>query len=348
MNVPAPPRGYWANLAGKRKRRKFAKPPLTYTVAERIAEDHAAIWASIPEIDPKKFDEPIPLLPEMPSSVDDGTARYMLLVDKVPMPKSTREWHPIAQKLIAEDERLAKLSNRYSWEQPKFVSPRGQELLNGLNKLLWLFSDLGLTPRSNGTRNIAMRVGYGQYGCAFDVTLCPDEKNGRAVRGSRKRYELWLDAEERERDSRKPALAFNAFDRASMRSIARLVVARWENGFRDVVKRSYDWRVEDRKRAIEEDRKARQREEEARAAEVKALCDSRRKLLKEAVEGLTRSDQIRSLVEVLDAHCASPGHQLPSYQLWRNWAILQADTCDPRMRSLRELETWFGQFRLES
>lgn len=36
MNVPAPPRGFSANKECKRKRRKFAKPPLTYTVAERI------------------------------------------------------------------------------------------------------------------------------------------------------------------------------------------------------------------------------------------------------------------------------------------------------------------------
>ena len=347
MNVPAPPRGYWANLAGKRRRRKFAKPPLTYTVAERISEDHAAVWTALPEIDPKKLDEPIPLAPEIPLSVDDALRGYMGLVDDVPMPKSSREWHPVTQKLIAEDTRLAKLSNRYSWEQPKFVSPQGQKLLKGLNQILWLFTDLGLTPRSNGTRHISLRVGYGQSGCTFEVIRPAEDQDGRPLRGKRKGYELWLETEERERQSKKPALAFDAFNRATMRSIALLIVERWERGFRDAVKRSYDWRVEDRKRAIEEDRRARQREQEVRAAELKALRDSRCKLLTEAVEGLTRSDQIRSLVEVLDARCVSQGDQLPSYQLWRNWAILQADTCDLRKRSLRELETWLGQFRLE-
>jgi hypothetical protein len=348
MNVPAPPRGYWANLAGRRKRRKFAKPPLTYTVAERIADDHAAIWAALPEIDPKKLDEPIPLFPEMPSSVDDAVARYTRLIDEVPMPKSSRKWHPIAQRLIAEDERVAKLSNRYSWEQPKFVSPQGQKLLKGLNQLLWLFSDLGLTPKSNGTRHITMRVGSGQSGCTFEVTRCSEERGGGALRGKRKRYELWLDTEERERHLKKPALAFDAFDRATMRSVALLIVARWESGFRDAVKRSYDWRVEDRKRAIEEDRRARQHEQEIRARELKALRDSRYKLLNEAVEGSARSNQIRSLVEMLDVRCGSQGDQSPSYQLWRKWAMLQADTCDPRKLSLGEMEAWFSGFRLES
>src|SRR5437667_257262 len=36
MNVPAPPRGYWANLTGRRRKRKYEKPPLTFNLAERI------------------------------------------------------------------------------------------------------------------------------------------------------------------------------------------------------------------------------------------------------------------------------------------------------------------------
>jgi len=39
QNVPAPPPGYWANLvAGSRRRRRYVKPPLPYTVVERIEE----------------------------------------------------------------------------------------------------------------------------------------------------------------------------------------------------------------------------------------------------------------------------------------------------------------------
>ena len=45
-NVPAPPRGYWASATARRRKKKYLKPPLTYTVAEHIEEDHAAVWAS--------------------------------------------------------------------------------------------------------------------------------------------------------------------------------------------------------------------------------------------------------------------------------------------------------------
>jgi hypothetical protein len=75
MNVPAPPRGYWANLAGKRKRRKFARPPLSYSVAERIEEDHAAVRASLADFDPQRLEQPIPPPPVFPCSAEEATER---------------------------------------------------------------------------------------------------------------------------------------------------------------------------------------------------------------------------------------------------------------------------------
>ena len=37
LNVPAPPPGYWASLAaGGKPKANYLRPPLTYTVAERM------------------------------------------------------------------------------------------------------------------------------------------------------------------------------------------------------------------------------------------------------------------------------------------------------------------------
>lgn len=107
MNVPAPPRGYWANVVGRHRKRKFRQPPLTYNLAERIEDDHAAVWASLPDFDPEIFNQPIPPPPVIPTSREETMEHYRLLVDQVSMPKATRGLHPITQQCVTEDERLA-------------------------------------------------------------------------------------------------------------------------------------------------------------------------------------------------------------------------------------------------
>ena len=51
------------------------------------------------------------------------------------------------------------------------------------------------------------------------------------------------------------------------RSIALSIVEHWESGFRESVKRDYDWIVAERKTALEEAEQARERERQREAAE---------------------------------------------------------------------------------
>jgi hypothetical protein len=350
MNVPAPPRGYWANLAGKRRKRKYEKPPLSYNLAERIEEDHAAVWASFPNFDPKDFDQPIPTPPSIPYSLEEALQRYKLLVDKTPVPKATHGLHPITQKLAAEDERLAKLATQYSWEKPKFQSPGGKELLQGLNQLLWMWTDLGFKPRSHGYRNIGLSIGRSGYRRSFEV-IRPEEEptHGRIIRKTRRPgFELWFDTESWERKSKKPAMIFPTFTRAVLRSIALSIVGHWESGFRESVKRHYDWIVADRKAALEQAEQARKRERQRKAAELKALLDARQKPLKDAVGNVDRSNEIRALVHALEERIGPHVEQVPGFDRWRKWALSEAEVIDPRARSLAELNEWFDEFRLEA
>jgi len=349
MNVPAPPRGYWASVTARRRKRKYLKPPLTYTVAERIEEDHAAVWASLPDFDPKKLDQPLPPPPAIPAGVEETLERYKLLVDRVAMPKATRELHPITQKFVTEDERLAKLARQYSWEKPKFDSPVGKQLLQGLNQLLWLWTDLGFTPRASGYRNISMRIGHGDFGRSFEVSHTSlEETRGRypAKRGMTG-FEFWFDTQTWERQSKKPALVFPAFSRAALRSLALLAIEQWEVGFRASVKRSYDWKLSERKEAIEQAELARKRERQRQAAELQAVLDSRQKLLQDALNNAARSDQIRSLIKCLDDRFGVHTEEVPTFEPWRQWALAEAEAIDPRARSHAHLNEWFEKFRLE-
>lgn len=344
MNVPAPPRGYWANLAGSRRKRKYERPPLTYTVAERIEEEHADVCALIPDFDPKNFDQPVPPPPVMPHSVEETLERYKLLVDQTPIPKTTRGLHPITQKFVTEDERLEKLSKQYSWEKPKFQSHEGRELLQGLNQLLWMWTDLGFQPSSSGYRNISMRIGSR----SFEVTRTEPAPNygTRPAKSGPKGFELWFDTEISRRDSKKPALVFASFTREVLRSIALMTIEHRERQFREWVTRRYDWKVADRKEAIKQAELARERERQRKAAELQALLDSRQKLLHNAMSDTARSDQIRSLVQALDERIGPRLDEVPAFAHWRSWALSEAESIDPRARSLAHLNEWLEKFRL--
>ena len=349
MNVPAPPRGYWANVVGRRRRRKFLQPPLTYNLAERIEDDHAAVWASLPDFDPKNLNQPMPPPPVIPTSREETMERYRLLVDQVSMPKATRGLHPITQKYVTEDERLAKLATQYSWEKPKFESPEGKQLLQGLNQLFWMWTDLGFKPRASGYRHISMWVGRGGFGRSFEITLAsPEDTRGRrpAKHGST-RFEFWFDTQIWERQSKKPALVFRAFNRAVLRSLALLVIEHWEGGFRGSVNRSYDWKVAERKQAIEQAEVARERDRQRKAADLQALLDSRQKLLRNALGSAARSDEIRSLVRALDERFRPRMEAVPAFELWRNWALSEAEAIDPRTQSFAHLNEWLEKFRLD-
>ena len=348
MNVPAPPRGYWANLAGKRKRRKFARPPLPYSVAERIEEDHTAVRASLADFDPQRLEQPIPPPPVFPCSAEEALERYRVLIDATPIPHVSRGLHPITQKFVLEDDRLAELARKSSWYKPKFATPEGKELLEGLNRLLWFFVDLGVTPRSSGYRDIVMRVGCGGHWRTFEITIA-ERGLGRAREAKRRSatFEFRFDTDRWERRSEKPAVAFSHFNRNVLRSIAKLVFAGWEDDFRASVKHHYEWNVSERKRTIAQIELAQQHKRQREAAEVKALLDGRKSLLADALRHAGKSQAIRLLVEALGQRLEALPHATSEFRRWRAWALAQADAIDPTMWSPGRLDDWIREFHLD-
>jgi hypothetical protein len=348
MNVPAPPPGYWANLAaGSRRRRKYVKPPLPYSVVERIEEEHQELEASFAGFDPNDFEQPVPPPPVFPHTLEESLARYRQLVDALPVPKSTRGLHPIAQKLVTEDDRIAALPNRFSFENPRYRSPEGKELLDGLNQLLWMWNDLGFRPSSSGYRNISMSI---DHVGSFEV-LRREAGAQTGVRGSRSTvsggFELRFNIRSWERPSRKPDLVFPAFSRKVLREIAMIAIAKWETSHRESVTWRHEQDVRARRDAIEAVERAREEARRRREAELKALEDRRRRLFDQAIDGLVRSDRIRSLATTLEERFANEDPQASaSIERWKRWALAQADQVDPRMRTAEQLTAWIAEFGL--
>jgi len=149
-----------------------------------------------------------------------------------------------------------------------------------------------------------------------------------------------------ERQSRKPDLVFPAFSRKVLREIAMVAIAKWEKSHRESVAWRHERNVQDRRAAIAAVEREREEARQRREAELKALEDRRRRLFEEALDGLVRSDRIRSLVAALEEHFEKADSEArTSLAHWKHWALAQADEVDPRLRSGEQLTAWIGEFR---
>ena len=350
LNVPAPMPGYWASLAaGTSAKRRYVKPDLTYTVAERIAEDREETMGLVPKVDPNALDVPIPSLPAFKESIEQALRRYEELIDRVALPKSSRGTHPAVEKLMAEDDRRAQLLVTYSWgTKPEFASPQGRRLLAGLSRLLWWWTDLGFKPSSSGTRHIRLGVACGQFHKSFEVRLT--NKSGPSSRKSSKAsdesFQLRFESDGRDSKPGEGVYTFSDFDMPVFKSITLILLSEQEQRLRDWV----GWLYRDLTRRREEaTRKAKEAEERKRqeiAAEQAALMERRQELLDSALDGRERADRLRMLVSEVETRLTVDEQADGRFIAWKAWALSEANALDLRKRTGQELLHWLANFQL--
>ena len=119
LNVPAPPPGYWANrAAGGKPKAKYLRPPLTYTVAEHMQEEHDNAATGLERFDAEDFGQVVPAAPAFSGTLEEAVARYTGLARAKAVRRRNAGPHPVVQRLLAEDERRAAQASPFSWEQP--------------------------------------------------------------------------------------------------------------------------------------------------------------------------------------------------------------------------------------
>jgi hypothetical protein len=171
------------------------------------------------------------------------------------------------------------------------------------------------------------------------------------VRGARSTapggFEIRFNTQSWERRSRKPDLVFPAFSRKVLREIAMIAIAKWEKSHRESVAWRHEQDVRARRDAIGAVEREREEARQRREAELKALEDRRRRLFDKALDGLVRSDRIRSLAAAVEQTFANEDSQASaSIERWKHWALAQADQVDPRMRTAEQLTEWIAEFAL--
>jgi hypothetical protein len=127
-----------------------------------------------------------------------------------------------------------------------------------------------------------------------------------------------------------------------------LIISHWEHGFRSAIIRHYDFKVTERREALKEAEERRERQRKRWEAERQALLDLRQRLLHDALSNVTRADQIRMLIQALDERMDSRAGDVPAFQHWRKWALVEANAVDPRLRTAEEWMNWVNQFQLDA
>lgn len=351
-NVPAPPPGYWASLAaGGKPKAKYLRPPLAYTVAERMLEDHAGLSAGLEGFDARDLAQPLPAEPVLAESVEDAVSRYAALARSQGSSRRPAGRHPVVQRLLAEDERRAAEAQPYSWRQPLYRGAQGEAILEALDRLAWHWTGLGFKVRATHGHDVALFVGCGSRSARFEVIAAPVERTeGRRGRPpSKSPLQFWLD---REQDTRRaagtPALVFGAMDAKTVDALTRLLITRWEQEFRDGLMWRYKNAVECREWAIRAAAEKARREREKQEAEARALAERRHRLLLRAVDRIRRADEIRALAAAMEASMSGHGEAGVAFEQWKAWALGQADAMDLRVQPPQQLAQWIAGFALEA
>lgn len=351
LNVPAPMPGYWASLAaGPGAKRRYVKPELTYTVDERIAEDHEEMIGLVPKVDPDALDIPIPQMPPFTESIEQALRRYEGLIDRVALPKPTRGTHPAVEKLMAEDERRAQRLATHSWEtRPEFASPQGRWLLAGLSRLLWWWTDLGFKPSSSGTRHIRLGVVCGQYHTSFEIGLTT-MSGASPLKGDKvasEPFQLRFDSDGRRSNGQgKGVYTFADFDMPLFKSMTLMLLSEREQRLRDWI----DWRYRNltrcRENAVREAKEAEERRRQEIATAEAALRKQRQDLLNSALDKRDRADRLTTLVAEVEARLTTEERADGRFIAWKSWALSEANALDFRKRTGQELLHWLANFQL--
>lgn len=354
MDVPAPPRGYWANLqATRRSKPRFIRPPLTYTLSQRMAEDREDVEAPYVGFKARDLTQPLPPPPAYPSDEATTVARYLAMVRKeLARPRAVGR-HPVTQALIEQDERRAHPQYARSWLQPLYRGPKGEAVLQAIDTLAWAWTRCGLSVSAHGGHEIELTVSGGGLASHFDIRRLEAAPARGRHNGTRKASEsgqgglgVWLYKGYESRDPKaKPLRVVRRMTSAVVVELTELLLAHGESRYRAWLAQRYHYLAQERASALREIEEAQRLERERIEAERRALAQRRQRLLWRALTGVRRAQEIRELVAQLEAGPTAPS--LPAWPAWRQWALSRADELDLRRYPAEPLTRWIADFALD-
>lgn len=362
LNVPAPPPGYWAARAargaGAKLPAKYQQPPLSYTVAERIQEDHDDLAAQLDALDLPNAPLPLPSAPVFEETVAAAVARYATFARQQVGRRRAVERYPVVQRLLDEDERRVALKQPSYFDKPLFRSAEGQATLAALDRIAGYWAACGFAVTCSGRHEVQFAVNTPAYARSFEISAAPKApvspvspvSPAAARRGrpsSRVPLAFWLDHHTRDpRKKGKPDLVFDEVDTATLDALTDLLLTRCEESFRGHLVWRHEHIVQARMQAIRAAEEAERKAREAREAAVRALHLRRHRLLLKAIDRAGRAHEIRAWVAGMEASPGAAGLDVALLARWKAWAMQQADGLDLLVQDTGTLDAWLRGFEL--
>jgi len=362
LNVPRPPRGYWASLQANSnsKRERFVKPQLPNLIEAdgsfnnmilKEYEDREAARTDI--FDPHDLDDPIkdpppPFTESLTEFRERIEARFPVLV----APEGISSNHVIVQKLLDYDAFLAANRRRDSWvDKPQFQDEKGRLYLRWLNVLVNSFEALGFDVIMRGRKHFTFHATVLGHHKEFLIFIS-DQNSMHAQRkpsnkANAKTYCFRWVNDSHEYPGRSTYYEFETLTVDCIKTIVMDIVMRDEKDYRGRVVKGYANSLESRKWAIRNHELQIQRAAERKQKEYESLLASRLELMNTAVSGMKQADQIRDLIATIQAKSESAKQPVEDLKHWVGWATHLANTIDPRHMSVEGMDAWISKFKLK-
>ena len=358
--VPRPPQGYWAPLLSEKKRSQFIKPPLPtlpvpdHTFHDFLLEQKARQNADRPEyFDSQNLSEPVPPPPEaFATSIKEYRHSIEQALPELLEPNQITTLHPIVQKVYEYDLGVAAERRREHWGQTtQYQGDKGKLQLQLLNTFVQLFDQMGFKVEVSGRKYFHFSVEICGWFRQFHVFL--QDHNPRPTRNKRtdeKSPTRYCFSWSREPDLKRYSEPYYQFDKLTADCVRTVIVdlaIKAEENYREGVFSSYERNVEARKNAIKRQAMLEAQAAERRRKALEQLLSMRVDLMGSAVRDMNHSDQVRSLIAILQDKSANARRPVEGLDGWVSWATHHANMIDPRHMSVKGIEAWIKQFRLK-
>lgn len=344
--IPLPGRGYWAKVNAGAKVVRDPLPPRGLGVAETI-DFHDRSRSGREEEDALFMLEEIPPPPEFPESLEALAERVRTLLGKVVYVRDLKRTHDVVAKLLdgdvkREEKRAASPYPSYS-EQAYFCSPFEQRRLKIVNSLFLALAKLDMAGSARGKNP-----------SEFSVSVLGGTTVSFRLDSPRRRDQHRHDDWRQVSDVRRPAsdplqLSINWYRddepgvrlrwddsrdapiEHDMQEIAVGLAVAAEMQVRAAEQHAYAWRLERKKKLIEE---ARRREEEARERDrlrLQRLDKARVEQLLDGAMRLRLANDLREYIQVVQQTDAALPDSVPPEEMaqWVAWAMEQVRLIDP-------------------
>jgi hypothetical protein len=339
--IPSPDRGYWAKREAGKETFKPALPKRPPGMDDEVliagsAERSNQYWN---EEDLLGF---VGAAPEFVEPIEAVRSRIAQTVGRVAIPHKIQNPHPKIERLLREDEkrREKQLTDPYpmSWDKPLFDTPFERRRLRILNSLFLSIARMNGKPGIYDREAREIRISVFQQ----HLRLTLDKLKGP------NRHEHVLNTATRSSDTRLSLSLFNGFGgetllaswqdednqklEMQMADIAVQIVLTAEIQHRESASRRHSWRVR-RKAELEEEQRKRKLEAERAAKERQKRIEQARvdRLLRDAA-AFHQAGEIRKYVEVIRSVKADDNStSVDQIEKWSKWALAQADRIDPAL-----------------